>query len=196
MSAPMAGLAGTDSKHSDHEDRQAGPDNVLGRADSVAGQLRGGKTPERPPASAPAAPAVPAAAAAVLELSAVVRWRIAAAPTETGRDPVSSRCRQHHQCCTLAGGLAGSDGAGACRRLLAAAAEAAAAAAVLMGQPDGCASRSHPLRTGGGRFGGDCGLGGQRGGAAARRQDAGTVARFWRGTFGGGDGGSRDAWLW
>ena len=34
------------------------------------------------------------------------------------------------------------------------------------------------------------------GGAAARQQDAGTVARFWRSTFGGGDGGSRDAWLW
>ena len=141
MSAPMAGLAGTDSKHSDHEDRQAGPDNVLGRADSVAGQLRGGKTPERPPASAPAAPAVPAVAVAVLELSAVVRWRIAAAPTETGRDPVSSRCRQHHQCCTLAGGLAGSDGAGACRRLLAVVAEAAAAVAVSMAGVTGVSGR-------------------------------------------------------
>ena len=31
VSAPMAGLAGADSNHSDHEDKQAGPDNGLGR---------------------------------------------------------------------------------------------------------------------------------------------------------------------
>ena len=132
MSAPMAGLAGPDSKHSDHEDRRAGPNNVAGRADSVAGRRRGGKTPERSPASGPAVLTEAAAAAAGLELSAGVRWRIAAAPTGTGRDPVSSWCRQRHQRRTLAGGLAGSDGAGACRRPLTAAAEAAAAAAVLM----------------------------------------------------------------
>ena len=66
VSAPMAGLAGTDSKHSDHEDRQAGPDNVLGRADSVAGQLRGGKTPERPLGSGAALSVAAAAADAVV----------------------------------------------------------------------------------------------------------------------------------
>ena len=133
----MVGLTDPDSNHSDHEDKQAGPDNVLGRADSVAGRCRGGKASERPSASGPAVLADAAAVEPMLERGAGVRWRIAAAPTGTGRDPVSSRCRQRHQCRTLAGGLAGSDGAGACRRPLTAAAEAAAAAAVPMGRPDG-----------------------------------------------------------
>ena len=137
VSALMVGLTDPDSNHSDHEDKQAGPDNVLGRADSVAGRCRGGKASERPPASGPAVLAEAAAVGPMLERGGGVRWRIAAAPTGTGRDPVSSRCRQHHQRGTLADGLAGSGGAGTCRRLLTAAAQAAAAAAVPMSWPDG-----------------------------------------------------------
>ena len=80
----------------------------MGRADSVVGRQRGGKTPERSPASGPAVLAEAAAVGPMLERGGGVRWRIAAAPTGTGRDPVSSRCRQRHQRGRLADGLAGS----------------------------------------------------------------------------------------
>jgi hypothetical protein len=72
----MVGLTDPDSNHSDHEDKQAGPDNVLGRADSVAGRCRGGKASERPPASRLAVLAEAAAVEPMLERGAGVRWRI------------------------------------------------------------------------------------------------------------------------
>ena len=73
VSAPMVGLTDPDSNHSDHEDKQAGPDNVLGRADSVVGRCRGGKASERPPASGLAVLAEAAAVEPMLERSAGVR---------------------------------------------------------------------------------------------------------------------------
>ena len=62
MAAPMADLAGGHGDDFDREGKEAGPVEGLGRADTAAGQRRGGKPPERLPAAGP--PSLPDAAAA------------------------------------------------------------------------------------------------------------------------------------
>ena len=52
--APMAGLAGRHGDDFGQVGKQAGPVEVLGRADTAAGRRRDGKPPERPPAAGPA----------------------------------------------------------------------------------------------------------------------------------------------
>jgi len=52
--APMAGLVGRHGDDFGQVGKQAGPVEVLGRADTAAGRRRDGKPPERPPAAGPA----------------------------------------------------------------------------------------------------------------------------------------------
>jgi len=52
--APMAGVEDWAGGSNGQAGKQAGPVEVLGRADTAAGRWRGGKPPERPPAAGPA----------------------------------------------------------------------------------------------------------------------------------------------
>ena len=65
--APMAGVEDWAGGSNSQAGKQAGPVEVLGRADTAAGRWRGGKPPERPPVAGPLLQADAAAARRVSE---------------------------------------------------------------------------------------------------------------------------------
>ena len=93
--APMAGVEDWAGGSNGQAGKQAGPVEVLGRADTAAGRWRGGKPPERPPAAGPAPLADVAVAGRVPERGAGFRCGPAAVRAETvcaaGSRPKQSR---------------------------------------------------------------------------------------------------------
>ena len=83
--APMAGLESRNGDDDGQTGKQAGPVEVLGRADTAVGWRRGGKPPERPPAAGWPPQADAAAVGWVPERGAGFRCGPAAVRVETVR---------------------------------------------------------------------------------------------------------------